>query len=78
MRFLDFLTGFVVCAVFATLVASWGIDKIRTLLQAANKRHDEMQANLNAMRDQLDKAHRELLKFHRRRDQDGRFVKRGA
>lgn len=78
MRFLDFLTGFVVCAVFATLVASWCVNTINRMLRAANKRHDEMQANLNAMRDQLDKAHRDLLKFHRRRDQDGRFVKRGV
>lgn len=78
MNLPDFLAGFMVCAAAVTIVASWGVNNINRLLKAANKRHDEMQANLNAMRDQLDKAHRDLLKYHRRRDQDGRFVKRRA
>ncbi len=78
MRVLDFLAGFLVCGALAYLVLGFVIGHINNLLRAANKRHDELEGNLDAMRWQLDRANRALLKYSPRRAPNGRFVKRSA
>lgn len=77
MRFLDFLTGFMVCAVAATFVASWGLKKVQQVLKQNRALIEQHQDTIWGLQRALDRADRALLRQSRRAP-NGRFVKRGA